>query len=124
MSSSNQPNSPSNPDKLWIVGGIICLFFGLGLSGAGRAAINHPDTASSTSQVLAVPYQLLLHYGGEQLVNGEVGDELRMKVLFIDAVAFGIAAFLVVLAFMWFCSLFSSDNRGGSGGHGGKKNEV
>lgn len=123
MTSCNSGGPQGDRDKLWIVGIIICLLMGLGLSGAGRAAINHPDTASSTGQVLAVPYQLLLHYGGEQLVNGEVGDELQMEVLFIDAVAFGLAAFLVVLAFVWFCSLFSCDNRGGSG-HGGKKNEV
>jgi hypothetical protein len=104
---------------------IISLLMGLGLSSKGREAINHPATDSGFAHVLAVPYRLLLDYGGAQLVNGEVGTELWMQVLLIDAVVFAGTVALVVGAAMWLCFFFSRDKRGGNdGGHGGKNNEV
>jgi hypothetical protein len=76
---------------------IILLLFGLGLSSPGCQAIEHPDKATPLDQVLAWPFHLFLDQGWAQLVKGEVGVELWLEILVIEAVACGIVITVVVL---------------------------
>jgi hypothetical protein len=122
--SSSSNGGQNDPDKIWFAGIVICLLIGYGLAGAGQAAINDPETATGFGHIMAVPYQVLLRYGGEHLVDGQVDVWLCLKVTGIDALVLAGAAAVVVVAYLWLCSFLGREKRGGGGGHGGKKNEC
>ena len=119
MNSSNSHGSTGGIDPL-VSGGIILLLFGLGLSSAGREVIDHPHRpASLLGQALAWPFRLALDQGWAQLTpKGEVGPQLWLAVLGIEAVACGIVIAAVVLVGVILIQLLSRERRGR------KKNEV